>query len=70
MGARILYHNITQEKVNETEIIDFVDEYNEGDIVYKSEAGNACIEKITVEEMAKHIKFVEDWYAEHYPDDE
>lgn len=70
MGTSILYHNITQEKVNETDIINFVDEYNEGDIVYKSENGNACIEKITDDEMVNYIKYVEEWYDEQYSDDE
>jgi len=49
---KIFYHNFTKNIVNETERMDFIDEYEEDDIVYKSEAGNACLEKLEIDEIA------------------
>lgn len=49
--AKKYYHNVTQEKFNETEIIDLIEEMNEGDLILWSEAGNACVEKLTKEEL-------------------
>lgn len=62
--GKILYHNITQEKVNETCIIDFIEEYKDGDILYKSESGNACIEKISDKELIEMKKEVEEYYKD------
>jgi hypothetical protein len=64
--GRTMYHNITKELINEYEMIDFVENYDEGDIIYKSEDGNACIEKISSDEMNKYIKGVEEWYNENH----
>lgn len=49
------YHNITTGNVNETDESDFLDDYTEGDIIYKSEAGNACIAPISETEMQEII---------------
>ena len=47
----IFYHNLTKEIVNETEKLDFMDNYDNGDIIYKSEAGNAILLKIEGDEL-------------------
>ncbi len=60
--GKILYHNVTQGKYNETESIDLVDEMNENDLILWSESGNACIHKLTQEELENLQKEVNDYY--------
>ena len=45
------YHNVTRDIVNQSDVVEFIDYYFEGDVVYKSEAGNACIELLIDEEI-------------------
>lgn len=56
MGAGIYYHNITTGKVNETDSMDFIEDYTEGDVIYKSERGNACIAIISESELQELLE--------------
>ena len=62
--AKIYYHNITQKKYNETEIIDLIEGMKEGDLILWSEAGNACVEELTEVELKELQKRVDDYYKE------
>ena len=53
--GRMLYHNITKKEVNMYED-EFVDTYFDGDIVYKSESGNACIFPVYANEINEILK--------------
>lgn len=48
---KIYYHNINKDLLNESDAIEFMEVYEDGDKVYKSEAGNACIEQLTPQEI-------------------
>jgi len=61
--AKRYYHNVTQEKFNETEVIDLVEEMNDGDVILWSEAGNACVSILTEMELKELQKQVDDYYA-------
>lgn len=47
----MLYHNLTQLALNETDRMDFMDTYNDEDVCYKSVYGNACLVELTNAEM-------------------
>lgn len=58
---KIYYHNITKLILNESDLIDFMDSYEDGDKVFKSESGNACISAITEDELKEMKKEWEDF---------
>tara|TARA_R100000656_G_scaffold122724_1_gene98552 strand:- start:155 stop:367 length:213 start_codon:yes stop_codon:yes gene_type:complete len=58
MSLKVFYHNITQGTYNETCIVDLMDAYQEGDVLMKSEAGNALVHPVTKDEMKQ---LTEDW---------
>ena len=59
----IYYHNITKEKINLcTE--DLMEDYQPGDLVYKSESGNALLELATLHDLEK----LSENYAEYLED--
>jgi len=53
---KVFYHNISKEIMNETDLIDFMDEYDLGNILYRSMSGNAMMEKITTKELVEMTK--------------
>ena len=55
--AKTFYHNITKTVINESDTIEVIDFYSDGDILYKSEAGNALIEIVTEDEI-NHLKLM------------
>lgn len=57
------YHNITQEKFNETEIVDLVELMNEGDLILWSESGNALLNKLTEVELEEIKSQVDEFYS-------
>ena len=62
--AKIYYHNITKRQLNETCIIDLIDQYNEGDMIYKSYAGNSLIYEVSEREI-KELKHQHKEYHEN-----
>ena len=53
---KTFYHNITKMQLNETCTTDLIDNYSEGDVVFKSEAGNALLHIVKIEEIKNIIK--------------
>lgn len=51
--GKIFYHNITKGLLNETDAEDFFNEYEDGDQVFKSEAGDATLKQMTQEDFCK-----------------
>ena len=51
MSIRVFYHNITQKEFNIGCLIDFLESYNDGDLIMKSQAGCALLEPITDQEL-------------------
>lgn len=45
--GKIFYHNITKGVVNENDLGDFMDQYEDGDLIYKTEAGCALLEEVS-----------------------
>jgi len=45
--SKAFYHNITKGILNESSISDFMDSYESGDSVYKTEFGNATLIEIS-----------------------
>lgn len=66
---KVFYHNISKEIMNETDMIDFMDEYDLGDILYTSTAGNALMEKIEIEKLTEMAKEYNEYYRTHSIDD-
>lgn len=62
---KIYYHNINKDILNETDSIEFIESYDDGDKVYKSEAGNACISPLTEKEINDLKKEYRDFNAEY-----
>lgn len=62
--GKIFYHNLTQEKFNETELIDFMDDYENGDRIVKTEAGCALLEEITPDELRQMKIRHQEYYEE------
>jgi hypothetical protein len=62
--ARIYYHNVTQKKYNETEIVDLIDEMKEGDVILYSEGGNALIKELAEWGLKEMQKQVNEYYKE------
>jgi hypothetical protein len=69
MSIRVFYHNISKEIMNETDLIDFMNEYDLGNICYKSEAGNALMIKLDYKELTEMTKEHNEYYRENFPDD-
>lgn len=49
--SNTFYHNITKGILNETDISDFMDSYESGDAVYKTESGNALLTEMSKSEL-------------------
>ncbi|MDH8700835.1 hypothetical protein M2138_000169 [Dysgonomonadaceae bacterium PH5-43] len=60
--GKIFYHNISREQLNETDRIDLMDMYTDGDLLYKSEAGNALLYEVSKEEIIQLKKDHEEYY--------
>ena len=45
------YHNITKQIFNESDLDDFFEDYDEGDVIMKSEDGCAIINPVTEQEL-------------------
>ena len=45
------YHNTTKDILNKSDVVDFMDEYEEGDVIFKTENGNAILHKVTESEL-------------------
>jgi len=58
------YHNITEGKLNESDIIDLIDEMGDDDIIYWTESGDATLHELTAGEKDALIKEVADYYQE------
>ena len=53
--SKIFYHNLSKNIVNESERMDFMETYDNGDVIYKSEAGNALLLEIKPDELLNMI---------------
>ena len=57
---KYFYHNITKGILNETDAIDFMEEYEEGDDLYVSVAGNSLLVKVEDEMLAELKRIYKD----------
>jgi len=62
--AKRYYHNISKHQLNETEIVDLIDNYDENDLIYFSEAGNACLELLSKEDLGAIKLRVKEFYED------
>lgn len=58
---KAFYHNPSAGLLNETDVIDFMDQYEEDDQLYKTEAGNAILIELTDKEIEELVKLHKEW---------
>jgi len=60
--AKKYYHNISKGLYNETEVVDFIEEYDEGDILLSTEAGNALVTPVTSAELSDLRRIYDEYH--------
>ncbi len=68
--AKKLYHNITQKIYNETNVIDLIENMNDGDLILYSEYGNGLVYVLPDKELNNIKKYVNDFYYSILDDEE
>lgn len=69
MSSRKYYHNVTQRKYNEIDVIDLIEHMNYGDIILWSMVGNACVFELTEDELSQLKARVDMYYTSRDSDD-
>ena len=53
---KTFYHNTSRDIINETDLVEFMDLYEDEDLIYKTESGDAILIKIEGNELDDLIK--------------